>query len=61
MLCFKQVRWSKDSVRRNTDPPKPQPRSGTDNKRTDGGTARCIHELDHECKHTHKFGHYAGQ
>ena len=50
-----------DSVRRNTEPGKPQPRSGTDKKRTDGGTARCIHESDHECKHTHKFGQYAGQ
>ena len=50
-----------DSVRRNTEPVKPQPRSGTDKKRTDGGTARCIHELDHECPHTHKSGRHAGQ
>ena len=50
-----------DSVHRNTEPGKPQPRSGTDKKRTDGGTAQCIHESDHECKHTHKFGQHAGQ
>ena len=35
--------------------------SGTDKKRTDGGTARRTHELDHECQHTHELGPHAGQ
>ena len=50
-----------DSVRRTTEPGKSPPKSGTDKKRTDGGIARCIHELDHQCQHNHKTGPHAGQ